>query len=131
MVDSLPVQPNCRMKLSKPAKVRVHSLSLPRRALQLMRGCYRAEVEPLQWGIRPGTGRAVFMDGVNSGSLWRPLLLCPEAAQADLGPAGAAPSLWRLRGSSASREPVMWRFRAGRRIVFLNLSEPRSPLTGA
>ncbi len=65
--------------------------SVLRRATQVMRGCYRAEMEPLQLGIRPGTGRAVFLGGVNSGSPWRPLLLFPRAAQGELRATGASP----------------------------------------
>ena len=57
---------------------------------QLMPVRYRAEMEPLQWGIRPRTGRAVFVGGVNSGSPWRPPFLCPEVAQGKLGLAGAS-----------------------------------------
>ena len=46
---------------------------------------------PIEWGIRPGAGRAVLTDEVNSGSRSGPPVLCPAVAQGRLGPAGASP----------------------------------------
>jgi len=55
-------------------------------------------------GSQPGISRVVLVGWVNSGSRLGPLLLCPGAAQGELGPAGAtafAVAAWgqhRLRG---------------------------------
>ena len=53
--------------------------------------------------IQSGTGRVVFVSGVNSGSRSGPPLRCPGAAQGNLGPAGASAFAVSALGESRLR----------------------------
>ena len=83
---------------------------------QLMPCRYRAELAPINWGIRPGAGRAVFLGGVNSGSPWRPLLLFPWGAQAESGAAGASPC--RVAALGWGRLKGVWHVALSRRTPY-------------